>query len=162
MVIRKYITLLLLVFSISGCNNDSSKSNEDNFEVNNDFEVNLETKDKFDQLLTSFAQGENITIILHIKNISSTTKNLNFNSSKQYDFVVKNSENELFWRWSSGQLFTDVLTSYDLAPNEERIITYTWNQMTSDTGTMLPVGSYVLETDDIGIDVVATQKLTIL
>jgi len=152
MLIKKVI-IIFMIITLGGCFHDNNS---------NYFEVKLVTKDQFGQVSTSFVQGEDIQIVLSIKNISSQIRSLKFSSGKQYDFIIKNIDGEPVWRWSSGMSFTEAESSYNLAPDEVRIITHSWNQILSDTEMVIPVGNYTIESDDIGINVVSKQELTIM
>lgn len=56
---------------------------------------------------------------------------LQFPTSQQYDFVVKS-----VWQWSKDKMFTQMLTSLVLAPNEEKVFTEEYT---------LPVGEYTAQ-----------------
>jgi hypothetical protein len=158
MFLRNCLVILSTLFVLGGCIQENGDSNNNA----KDFVVTIKTIDKHDQDSKSFVQGEEINIILSIKNISSETKSLNFSSGKQYDFVIKDGAGTEVWRWSNGMAFIQSLTSYNLSSGETRTITYKWNQMISDYGTMIPIGSYVLEGHDIGIDIIPKQDLSII
>lgn len=150
------LTAVFILSIMSGCDghdgNDADKSS--------DFVVTLKTLDKFGQDATSFVQGEDITIVLSIKNVSAETKTLNFNSGKQYDFIVKDANTTIVWRWSMGKLFIAAFTSYDIAPNDTRTVTITWEQMTPDG--VLPIGNYTVEAVDVGISTIPKQDFNII
>jgi hypothetical protein len=152
----RYIFMGLLVMVMSACN-----QNEDVVNLENSVEVEILTKDKFGLKSSDFVQGDDIEIVSTIRNISAVPIELNFSSSKQYDLILKNENKELVWRQSSGMSFAQAQTSYEILAGEEKVFSYTWDQTISDTGDKLPIGNYVLETDDIGINTVASQVITI-
>ena len=139
---------------MSGCHDAN------NADTSGDFDITLRTLDKFGQDATSFVQGENITIVLSIKNVSAETKTLNFSSGKQYDLIVKDANGAIVWRWSMGKLFIASFTSYDIAPNNAHTVSITWDQITPDG--VLPIGTYTLEAVDIGINTIPRQIFNII
>ncbi|HEY0634700.1 MAG TPA: BsuPI-related putative proteinase inhibitor, partial [Gammaproteobacteria bacterium] len=156
-VLRRLLATCCVVLALVGCNGEDDNKTADEA----DFQVSLKTTDAAGQPATSFAQGEEITTVLEIKNGSPETKTLNFASSKQYDFVLKNGNGAEVWRWSNNQAFTQALSSYELAPGESRVITVQWNQVVGEDGTLLAAGDYTLVADDLGIDDAPTQALSI-
>ncbi len=155
MSMKKWIVAAFVLLTLVGCNIETGSNNSD-------FEVTIKTTDKFSQESTTFTQGEEITFTLTIRNISSEIQTLHFTSGQQYDFVVKNTEGTEIWRWSNGMAFTQALTSYRLVPGQSQIFTYTWDQVISSDGTIIPVGNYVLEAQKIGIDITPRQALAII
>ena len=144
-----------MLFIVGGYNleNDTSAAG--------DFDASIKTTDKFGHDTTSFVQGDEIHIILTIRNISAEKKTMSFPTGKQYDFVIKDGNGNEVWRWSRGMAFIQSFTSYDIVPGDTRTIIYKWNQMISGDGAMIPVGSYTLEADTIGISIRPKQNLII-
>ena len=155
MILRKFLAVLFMLFIVGGYNleNDTSAAS--------DFDASIKTTDKFGHDTTSFVQGDEINIILTIKNISAENKTISFPTGKQYDFVIKDGNGNEVWRWSSGMAFIHSFTSYDIAPSDTQTIIYKWNQMISSDGAKIPVGSYTLEADNIGISIRPKQNLII-
>ncbi|MEJ2552427.1 MAG: BsuPI-related putative proteinase inhibitor [Gammaproteobacteria bacterium] len=154
MFLRKLLAAVFMLSIIVGCHDASDA------DTSSDFVVTLRTLDKFGQDATSFVQGENITIVLSIKNVSAETKTLNFGSGEQYDFIAKDANDTIVWRWSMGKLFIAAFTSYDIAPSDTHTVTTTWDQMTP--AGVLPVGNYTLEAVDIGISTIPKQDFSII
>lgn len=155
MPIKKGIIFLLALFALVGCETDLTSTNSN-------FEVTLIITNQFSQPSSTFTQGETINISLALKNISSTTQTLNFSSSQQYDFVIKDVNGVEIWRWSDGMVFIAATTSYSLSPGESQVFSYSWDQNIPSTGTVIPVGTYLLEAQQIGIDVTPQQTLSII
>lgn len=143
-----------MLLILDGCNSENNNPA--------DFDVTIKTLDKFGQVSTSFVQGEQITMVLTIKNISPEKRTLNFTSSKQYDFVIKDNKDSEVWRWSNGLAFTQAFTSYDIASGETKDFSYQWDQIISGNDTLIPIGNYILEAEDIGINVIPKQDLEII
>lgn len=165
--------ILLVLFSLSGCNEngDTPEKAEAAVQVPDkleqptsilNFDVSIETTDKFGQPSLVFAQGDPINIILSIKNTSATTQVLDFNSGQQCDFSIKDRNGAEVWRWSDGKFFTLSFTSYAIAPGATHTIQITWNQLITDTGPVIPVGNYTIEADRIGVDAIPKQNLGII
>lgn len=154
MLLRNLFLIFSALLFIAGC--EQTTDNEES-----DFEASINTTVLNGQPSTSFEQGQEIHISVTIKNISSESKTLSFNSGKQYDFVIKNENGDSVWRWSDGRGFITSLTSYVLEPNATKTFTYTWNQILSDGESLIPIGSYTLQADSLGIDLEPTQDLHI-
>ena len=156
MLLRNTLAAISVLLILIGCNT------ADNARPAGDFVVSIKSFDKFDHESISFVQGEEVKMVLSIKNVSPDTKTLSFSSSKQYDFVIKEKNGAEVWRWSDGKLFTAAFSSYGIAPGETKTFSYKWDQTISDKGELIPIGSYTLAADDIGIDVIPTQNLQII
>ncbi len=156
-MLKRLLASCCVVLALVGCINNNTTGEYDEPA----FQVTLKTTDKLGQPATSFAPGDEMTIVLEIKNSSAETKKLSFASSKQYDFVLKNDNDAEVWRWSNSHAFTQALTAYQLAPGESRVITVQWNQVVGEDGTLLAAGDYTLVADSLGIDVAPTQALSI-
>jgi len=142
------IALLLL----SGCKNS----------IDNGLVTSVYMRDKFNQTADNFVQGDAINMTLSIKNDSTSDKTLNFPSSQQYEFIIKDSASNEIWRWSTGLAFTQVASAFSLGPTDTRSTTYTWNQFTdTNNTTLIPIGSYTLEAYFVGNGPVAQTTLTI-
>jgi len=149
MFLRKLLAAVFALSIISGCNDAN------NADTSSDYNVTIRTLDKFGQDATSFVQGEDITIVLSIKNVSTEKKTLTFPSGKQFDFIIKDVNHDIVWDWAIGKLFTRGFTSYDIAPNDTHTVTITFNQV-------LPIGNYTLEAVDIGINTIPKQSFSII
>ena len=162
MIIRKILTAVFILPLIYGCHhaNNADTASASASASASDFDVTLRTLDKFGQDASTFVQGENITIVLAIKNVSAERKTLHFGSGQQYDFIVKDTNDTIMWRWSTGKVFIQSTTSYDIAPNDTHTVSITWDQMTP--GGVLPIGNYTLEAVDIGISTIPKLSFSII
>lgn len=156
MYLRKFLAAAFVLLILGGCNN------ENNTNSTSEFDVTIKTLDKLGQVSTSFVQGDEINMVLSIKNISPDGKTLSFPSSKQYDFVIKDRNDAEVWRWSDGKFFSAVFSSYDIASGETKIFSYQWDQTISGNGVLIPIGRYILEAEDIGVSVNPKQDLDII
>jgi hypothetical protein len=57
---------------------------------------------------------------LIVSNKADTKAVIEFPTSQQYDFIVKTSEGMDVWKWSDGQMFSQVITAFELDPKEEK------------------------------------------
>jgi hypothetical protein len=156
MHVRKFLAAVFMLLILGGCNH------ENNTNSTSEVDVTIKTLDKFGQVSTSFVQGDEINIVLSIKNISPDRQTLSFPSSKQYDFVIKDNSGAEVWRWSNGKVFAAVISSYDIASGETKTFSYQWDQTISGNNALIPIGNYILEADDIGVSVSAKQDLGII
>ena len=61
-------------------------------------------------------QGEPIKLTLHVTNRGTDPVTLRFLSAQRYDVAVKNLKGQEVWRWSSGQMFAQVMGEETLQP----------------------------------------------
>lgn len=87
-----------------------------------------------------YTTGEPVKVTLTVTNITRHPVTLSFVSSKQYDFIIKQGDNEI-WRWSDGKMFAMALTSLTFGPQESRNFQVTWDQ-TDHAGHKIPSGFY--------------------
>jgi hypothetical protein len=110
-----------------------------------------------------FSRGEIIRFELTVRNRTSQTVDLQFDTGQQMDFVVfDNGGNSPRWQWSEGVAFIQAITELQFAPNETRTFTVDWNQQTR-SGDTLPPGSYeargVLPFEAFDTNPLATHEL---
>jgi flagellar hook assembly protein FlgD len=70
--------------------------------------------------------------------------NIDFDSNKQFEAIVKNSEGEKVWQLSSHSSYTLPTSSLKLAVGESKRFTAQWDQK-DDQGVRVPDGSYTIE-----------------
>lgn len=85
--------------------------------------------------------GESAVLTLMVANTGSTPITLQFTSGYQFDFVAAQAKD--VWRYSSGRIYTQALTSITVAPGASVTRSGTWD-FTDDAGTPVPSGAYDL------------------
>jgi hypothetical protein len=63
-----------------------------------------------------------VNFVLHVTNTSSQPVALEFPTSQRYDFIVQSGGAEV-WRWSAGQMFSQLVSEETLKPGETRDFT---------------------------------------
>jgi hypothetical protein len=90
------------------------------------------------------AEGEEHRFILKVQNIASQLLALDFNSSQDFDFVVRDSvDGDEIWRWSEARFFSAVVRSEAIRPGSERTFEAVWNHRDADLNDVVP-GMYQL------------------
>jgi hypothetical protein len=97
------------------------------------FVVHLQLQDINGDVTDTFQSGEQINMVMTIRNRLSTSASVEFPTARQSDFVVvqENSSN-VAWKWSDGRTFAQVQTKLDFAAGEIKTITVTWDQVGAD------------------------------
>jgi hypothetical protein len=92
--------------------------------------------------VSDLVMGEPIRFDLEIRNQSGQTADLDFRDAQIYDFYVLDAAGaRVRWRWSEGQVFSQVATRLSIAPYSSRSYSVEWNGVLAD-GTQLPAGNY--------------------
>ncbi len=92
----------------------------------------------------SYKQGEPVSLRLMARNDSAEAIDLQFLSSQQHDFVVKDGDGQVVWRWSNGRAFAQAIVERTLKPGEQLSSTASWNQRTNKKNLVEP-GPYKIE-----------------
>lgn len=87
-----------------------------------------------------YTKDDLVELTLMVTNITGHPERLSFSSAKQYDFVIKQGDQEL-WRWSNGKSFAMALTSLTLGPKESRQFQVSWGQI-NRAGKQVEPGFY--------------------
>lgn len=83
-----------------------------------------------------------VTLTLTVVNPSSTPVQVAFNSGQHYDFTVSDAvTGALLWRWGTGVLFTQVLSTQDIPGNDALVYTAQWKP--TQKGALLATGTLV-------------------
>ncbi|MDI6809090.1 MAG: BsuPI-related putative proteinase inhibitor [Candidatus Eisenbacteria bacterium] len=98
--------------------------------------------------LRSYAQREQITFEMVVKNVGTKKASLLFPSAKEFDFVATDGKS-VIWRWGSDKMFAQVRRMRSLAPQDSLHFEVTWDQL-KNNGTYCDLGNYkvrgILET----------------
>ena len=84
--------------------------------------------------------GRGKTFTLKVCNVSSATVTRDFGTSQRYDFEVSR-RGKLVWRWSDGQMFSQVIGSESWKPKGCKSWSESWDASTADGGRA-PAGDY--------------------
>jgi len=138
---KHYITMLIFSFSLllSACDGDADFVGGEENVLQTEFYL----QDNLNQETSNFLQGEILTLHLSLTNNGSKEITLEFPSSQQYDFYVKNSVDTEVWRWSANQLFAQGLTDIRIPAGNTVVFSENWNQRAFN-GTLLPTGNYTV------------------
>lgn len=85
--------------------------------------------------------GTPVRLVLEVKNLTDETLMLNFSSGQHYDFEVRDSKNQLVWKWSEGHMFIQAFTTITLGPKEQIKFTPDWDQKDNED-RQVPAGIY--------------------
>ncbi len=88
----------------------------------------------------AYAVGEAVNITFTLTNPTAQEVRLQFSSSRQFDFVVRRNETEV-WRWSNRRMFSMMLTTVVLKPQSSKRYTAVWAQ-NDNSGHPVSLGRY--------------------
>lgn len=74
----------------------------------------------------SYAPGATMRMQMLVRNPTAEAVVLQFPTSQQYDFTVRDADGKAVWIWSQNKLFAQVLTQKALPPGEEYTISTEW------------------------------------
>ena len=124
--------LLLTALAIVACNDTGSA---DPAPLTAQFAI----KDKFDQEVTSFVSGEEITFVIEVKN-NTNTEVTYFVTGPGYQFMVKKGQT-VVWSSSDGLAFAQVVTGREIAARDTLRLTAKWSG-TDNAGNAVVGGTY--------------------
>lgn len=96
--------------------------------------------------------NETITIYINVTNPTDSPTILQFRSSHQFDYEVREGYNNLVYRWSDDKFFLQVLTSVTIPAGESYIMSFAH---TPQDWSLKP-GTYIIAGEVVGYDVDAT------
>lgn len=82
---------------------------------------------------TVSAASPMVTLTLAVTNPGSAPVTVEFSSSQQFDFQVRDPDGRILWTWSAGKGFATMLTSRTLAPGETATYAAEWQPVTDGT-----------------------------
>lgn len=116
-----------------------------------EWEVILET-DK-----GTYGPGEEIGLVLSLKNTAGGPAQVEFATSQRYDFIVRSPSGEEVARWSLGQRFTTEGQKLTVQPNQQVVIGDTkWKQL-DQNDRPVPPGRYEL----VGVVTARPQPMSV-
>ncbi len=107
-----------------------------------DFDTSLTLRDSLGLPRSEFRAGETVVFELQVRNRAASSRVIQFQSTRQFDFVVLDaSSSNKRWQWSEGRAFAPAITELRFAPQEIKSFRFEWNQLTA-SGAVLDVGNY--------------------
>jgi hypothetical protein len=108
------------------------------------FVATLQLQDAEGNVTDSFERGELIQMILTVRNRRDSTETIEFDDSRQSDFlVVRENSSGIVWQLSEESAApAPGPTTLEFAPGETRTFTTTWNQTDSDSDDQVRTGTY--------------------
>lgn len=106
------------------------------------FVTTLAIEDTSGNTASSFSPAQQIQLVLSVRNRSTTSQTISFNTVQQYNFVILNSGSATeVWTWSLSQSFAQTTSSLTIAAGQTQTFTVVWDQ-TADNGQAVPSGNY--------------------
>jgi hypothetical protein len=106
------------------------------------FVTSLAVEDVNGNAASSFSSTAEIQFVLNVRNRTSSSQTISFNTAQEYNFEVLDSGTATeIWTWSLGQTFSQSTTSLTFVAGETKTFTVKWEQL-DDTGQLVPTGSY--------------------
>jgi len=94
---------------------------------------------------TTFLQGASIQFVLSVRNRSTASETLWFNTGEISNFaVMQDSTGNAIWSSDHGQNFAQNFTSLTFLPGEVKTFTVSWNQA-DDNGNGVVTGNYEVQ-----------------
>jgi Intracellular proteinase inhibitor len=107
------------------------------------FVATLQLQSVTGEVTDTFQRQELIQMVLTVRNRTDETRTLDFDTSRQSDFVVvRDNTDNVVWQLSDVSApESPTPSTLEFAPNQVRTITTSWNQIDSN-GDQVRVGSY--------------------
>lgn len=75
-----------------------------------------------------FAPGEQVEVMVSVRNVSTAPLGIVFNSGQRLDLIVRRPRGDEVWRWSHDKAFTQVIQTLLLRPQESSVLRVAWDQ----------------------------------
>ena len=140
----RYLALIMLVLaaaSLSSCGGCQCGKKSGAIKTPDPVRVPVSLEVSVDR--GSYALVEPVVMTLEVTNTTARELVLEFNSSQQYDFIVRKGK-EVVWQWSSGRMFTTALTHETLGIMESITYEVTWDQSGVENMSP-PLGAYTVQ-----------------
>jgi len=72
--------------------------------------------------------SDTVKLKLKVENQGNRDIKLNFSTSQQHDFIIKNQLGMTIFRWSENYGFAQVFTELELSPGQNKSWNYSWKQ----------------------------------
>ena len=106
------------------------------------FVTTLAVEDANGNATSSFFPGQQIQFVLSVRNRSTSSQTISFNTAQQHNFAVFDSGTATeVWTWSLGQVFAQQATTLTIPAGQTQTFTVVWNQ-TDDAGFAVASGNY--------------------
>jgi Intracellular proteinase inhibitor len=130
---------LLLGASLSQCQTSTTNGIGSDGPI---FVTSLAVEDASGNAVSTFNSGDPITFVLSVRNRSSSSQTISFNTAQQYNFEVVDSGTATeVWTWSLGQSISPSTSSLTFQAGETQTFTVTWDQV-NDNNQLVPTGPY--------------------
>ena len=91
--------------------------------------------------ITELEYGKPVRFVLELINSTNTRVEFTFSSGKQYDFEVRDVNNQLVWNWAHDQVFIQARTTITLDAGGKIKFTPLWDQK-DNKGEQVEPGQY--------------------
>jgi Intracellular proteinase inhibitor len=138
-------TVLGILVICLGASSKSCRIIQDNIENRDDLEfaTALTLQDAGGQITDTFVRGDQIQLVMTVRNELETTARVQFQTSRTFDFVIlEDGTDDIVWQWSRDQTAQQTPTEMVFAPLETKTFTQIWNQVRSTSGLPVRTGTY--------------------
>jgi hypothetical protein len=142
--VPRLATVLGVLAICLGATSKSCRIIQDNIETRDgQFVTALTVQDAGSQITDVFERGEQIQLVMTVRNELETSAVVQFPSSRTSDFVVVRAGTaDVVWQWSENQPpFLPTPSELQFAPGETKTFTQIWNQV-GRTGLQVRTGTY--------------------
>ncbi|MGH8281434.1 MAG: BsuPI-related putative proteinase inhibitor [Gammaproteobacteria bacterium] len=107
------------------------------------FVTTLAVEDASGNAASNFSPGKQIQFVLSVRNRSTTSQTISFNTAQQYNFVVLNSGSATeVWTWALSRSFAQTTSSLTIPAGQTQTFTVVWDQMPDNSSQLVPSGNY--------------------
>ncbi|GGE45201.1 hypothetical protein GCM10011391_25040 [Pullulanibacillus camelliae] len=109
---KKLVLIILFLIITSACTNTKSNSSS------SPTKANVQRTDKLEAAVKVEVEQHHAHFLFSIKNISDQALNLSFHTAQRFDYEIKDSQGRLVKKYSTGQMFAQVMDTISLKKGE--------------------------------------------